>query len=158
MSLVLPAWVQSNLERERAVDGQIALALEWTKILRQRDDRLSVVWVGDYVPSNDMVANRWHVRRRNDPPADDSYFAITTPDGGYREPDGGVAEEMAARDMRRPGNSASGLLQRRQREQDAKDRDALRQREDRKHEMANVIQTLSNPPSIVITEKMKEST
>lgn len=44
----------------------------------------------------------WHVHRRNTPPAPDSFIPIETPDGGYREPDFGIIEELRRRDLRNP--------------------------------------------------------
>lgn len=48
------------------------------------------------------IPGRWHVRRNNPPPAVPSYIPITTPDGGYRDPDFGVVAELAEIDLRRP--------------------------------------------------------
>jgi hypothetical protein len=48
------------------------------------------------------IPGRWHVRRNNPPPAVPTYIPITTPDGGYRDPDSGVIAELANIDLRRP--------------------------------------------------------
>lgn len=47
------------------------------------------------------IPGRWHVRRNNSPPTLPSYIPITTPDGGYRDPDFGVVEELHRIDLTR---------------------------------------------------------
>jgi hypothetical protein len=65
-----------------------------------------VVFVKDIPMARDakLEPGRWHVKKQNEG-VPDSYMPITTPDGGYREPDSGVLNEMADRDMwRTPGS------------------------------------------------------
>lgn len=80
------------------------------------------------------VSGRWHVERKN-PGVLPSYFPITTPDGGYREPDFGVYEEIKRRDMW----TADGLvkaLARRDKENARREKDKALKSEQRKDEIA----------------------
>lgn len=111
--LEIPPWVEENLERERFVEDQIQLGRYWSRLLQEFDDRLTMVFVGENahaiavedgasykVDLAGIVPGRWHVRRRNDPPVADSYMPVTGPDGGYREPDSRMVDEIRRRDMR----------------------------------------------------------
>lgn len=111
--LLVPAWIAENQARERFVDEQIQLGQVWTEVLREElDPHLSVVFiteschaigVEDGISYKDPIPGvepgRWHVRRRNAPPIADTWMPITTPDGGYREPDSGILFELQKRDM-----------------------------------------------------------
>lgn len=81
---------------------QAAAAL--TAALEDLDPRLGCCFVtAGADPAWGVVPGRWHVVRRNEPPTPDSYTAITTESGGYREPDFGVLAEMHKRDMWKHG-------------------------------------------------------
>lgn len=91
---------RANIEREEVVDRELGRAQAVSKALRQYDERLSLVWVKDNAPADrSLVPGRWHVHRRNDPPAPDSYMPITGPSGEYREPHHGILNELAERDL-----------------------------------------------------------
>lgn len=80
--------------------AQMGKALD--RALREHDPHLSLVWVKSNIPAwevpQNVIPGRWHVRREN-PHLAASYTAITTPDGGYREPDFGVLQEVQKRDL-----------------------------------------------------------
>jgi hypothetical protein len=50
-----------------------------------------------------MKPGFFHVRRQNDPPAANTYIPIQTPEGGFREPDSGVLDELRHMDMWKHG-------------------------------------------------------
>ncbi len=99
MSLILPPAVQAEMETRR--DARIAKALD--RELKQHDSNLGLVWVKSNVhPSevpDSVIPGRWHVRRNNPILGVSTYMAITRPDGGYREPDFGVLNEVKKRDL-----------------------------------------------------------
>jgi len=147
----LPPHVRENLEREQQVDTHIFVARYWDRAFKQRDPRLSVVFAkaGAKPP---LVPERWHVKRVNGGDAPDSYMPVTTPSGGYREPGLDTLEELGRRDLWRTPRALEDFHKERDREKDARARDAARKREDRKDEVADVIKTLDSK-SIVVKEK-----
>jgi hypothetical protein len=154
MGVEVPAWVAANLEAERRTREVTELAAIWTKVLQEElDPRLSIVFIGEgtpeeeieQVPEGHVVANRWHVRRRNDPPIADSYMPITTPDGGYREPDSGILFELGRRDMWR-GGSVDAFLQTRREDEQRRVRARELRREQLKDEMAADIRAAYRVP------------
>lgn len=97
---LVPPHIRSNYERAEMVDRHFNAAKALYKALVALDPRLDVVFFTDRAEAGGgIVPGRWHVCRKNDPPAPDSYIAITTPDGGYREPDSGVLRELQRRDL-----------------------------------------------------------
>ena len=101
---LVPATIKANYEREEMVDRHVNAAIALHRALVALDDRLDVVFIPDRAdPEYGVVPGRWHVVRKNPPPAPDSYMAITTADGGYREPDSGVLTELQRRDLWKHG-------------------------------------------------------
>lgn len=151
MLLHLPPHVQENLEREQQVDDQIFVARYWNQVFKQRDHRLSVVFAksGAKPP---LIAERWHVRRRNAGDAEDSYMPITTPSGGYREPGLDTLEELNRRDLWRTPTALKDLYRSLDREREDRAVKAAKGRVDRKEELADTIRTLDRK-SIVVKEK-----
>jgi hypothetical protein len=82
-------------------DAGLAKALD--RELKAHDPQLGLVWVKTNIPRHEIpetvLPGRWHVKRENPPPLLPTYIAITTPDGGYREPDFGVLMEVKKRDL-----------------------------------------------------------
>ena len=133
--ILVPARVLNEQREQFVVEGTVALARYWTKVLKDHDPQLSIVWVGRGATSQpDMRPERWHVRRRNDFPLADSYMPITTPDGGYREPDSGVMEEVQRRDMQ--NRTVDQILAEREAKEQARVRARELTREQLKDEMA----------------------
>ena len=94
---------QTHQERERAVEYSLqkhlaeAKALE--KELKELDEHLTVVWIGDRAPEFPGVTpGRWHVRRAN-PGAPNSFMPIVGPKGEYLEPSFRIVEELKANDL-----------------------------------------------------------
>lgn len=97
---LLPAGIRLNYEREAVIDDQIAKANWFDKALKKIDYRSELVWVPDNAPEDgSMIPGRWHIRRKNDPPAPHSYIPITRDDGGYREPASGDLVRLQQRDL-----------------------------------------------------------
>ena len=98
---LVPPHIRANYEAEEMAERHLAAGASLLRALRQYDDQITdVVFFGEKAePGNGIVPGRWHVKRRNAPPAPDSYFPIETPEGGYREPDSGVLEELRSRDL-----------------------------------------------------------
>jgi hypothetical protein len=93
-ALVLP----DRVAKDMLVDQQLAIGREFTRMLQQIDRRLSCVLAKDQVGDPRLVPGCWHFRRVNDG-TEPSYMAITTPDGGYREPALRDIEELQRRDL-----------------------------------------------------------
>lgn len=94
-----------NMEREEAVDRHLAAAQSLASVLHRLDPRLELWKASDRLPAPLYGAKPgfWHVVRRNDPPAPDSYIVITDAglgkmEGGFREPDSGVIHELQRMD------------------------------------------------------------
>lgn len=105
---LVPPDIKAKYETAEWVDGSVTAgrALE-NELKAVFGPEMEVVFVRhdiqpDRLPES-AVAGRWHVRRNNPLPALPSYIPITTPDGGYRDPDSGVAAELADIDLTRPG-------------------------------------------------------
>lgn len=97
---LLPSTIRHNYEREAMVDRQLESAMALHKAMVALDDRLDLVFISDRAdPEYGVVPGRWHVVRKNPPPAPDSYMPIVTENGGYREPDSGVLTELQRRDL-----------------------------------------------------------
>jgi hypothetical protein len=100
---LVPPEIRAMVEAEEWRDRQAKAGRAISEALTALHPDLSLVFVRhDAVPDAlppGAVPGRWHVRKKGPIP----FFApITTPDGGYREPDARVVMEMAERDMRRP--------------------------------------------------------
>ena len=101
---IVPPHIKANYEREEMIDRQLSSATALFRALQALDDRLDVVFISDRADAEyGVVPGRWHVVRKNPPPAPDSYMAITTPSGGYREPDSSVLTELQRRDLWKHG-------------------------------------------------------
>jgi hypothetical protein len=101
---LVPSAIKANYEREEMVDEQMAKAFSLYHALQAMDRRLDLVFIPDRAdPEFGVKPGRWHVVRKNDPPAPDSYMAIETPDGKYMEPHSGILRDLADRDLWKHG-------------------------------------------------------
>jgi hypothetical protein len=101
---LVPPTIKANYEREEMVDEQMAKAFSLYHALQAMDRRLDLVFVSERAdPEYGVKPGRWHVVRKNDPPAPDSYMAIETPDGKYMEPHSGILRDLADRDLWKHG-------------------------------------------------------
>ncbi len=102
MTVLVPEWVEANLERARWTEGesdaQRRIGGMWTQMVQELDPLLSVVWAGPGANLPGIIPERWHVKRTN-PNTIDTYMPITGPGGSYREPASDILEELRARDM-----------------------------------------------------------
>lgn len=107
---LVPATIKANYEREEMVDRQMKAAFSLYHALQAMDDRLDLVFISDRAdPEFGVVPGRWHVTRKNDGGAPDSYMPIQTRDGKYCEPHSGVLHELQSRDMWKPGRVGTDL-------------------------------------------------
>jgi hypothetical protein len=86
----------------------------------------------DKIPPGSM-AGRWHVRNKEARPVP-TFTPICAPGGGYREPDSGILQELADRDMRRPEVSERAFT-RHGRERQERERAKALEREQRRYDM-----------------------
>lgn len=101
---LVPATIKANYERAEMVDTQMKAAFSLYHALQAMDERLDLVFITDRADAEFGVKpGRWHVVRKNDPPAPDSYMPIETPDGKYMEPHSGVLRDLDQRDLWRRG-------------------------------------------------------
>ena len=101
---LVPAHIRQNYAREEMVDEQMTKAISLYHALRAMDERLDLVFITERAdPGYGVSPGRWHVVRKNDPPAPDSYMPIETPDGKYMEPHSGVLRDLAERDLWKRG-------------------------------------------------------
>ncbi len=93
---LVPPHIRANAEREELVDKHLQGAVALATALQRLDPRLELWKANDRHPDppSGVIPGYWHVVRHNDPPAPDSYKPITTPSGGFREPDSGVLHEL----------------------------------------------------------------
>lgn len=148
--IILPTHVLANMERERQVDLRIEAAQEFNRLLKEIDPRLGLVRAHERADAPGLIPGYWHVRRRNAPPAADTYMPITGPHGEFMEPHTGVLEELRYADLHNGG--LERIIEAQARARDARTREEDRQREDRVGQMADVIHTLDTP-SIRVTKK-----
>lgn len=87
-----------NRLRERGADLQA-----FDDALKQIDPRLDLVKASENATAPGLTPGYWHIRRRNDPPAMDSYLILTAPDGGFTEPHSGFLDRLRACDLQRDG-------------------------------------------------------
>jgi hypothetical protein len=80
----------------KALRGQLDF---WNRELRQIDDRLELVWFDENVDIVGVVPCRYHLIRRNDPPAPVSVIPITGPDGEFIEPNSALFDRLRAADL-----------------------------------------------------------
>lgn len=99
MSVFLPDWVARNMHREQVMQAADPAQIKyWNKRLQELDPALALAFAGERATGPGIVPGRWHIRRRN-PKGADTYWAITTPDGGYREMSSAVLEQFQAGDL-----------------------------------------------------------
>lgn len=99
---LVPPDIKANIEAEEMAERHFAQAVPLLMALKDFDpDIVDIKFFGERAEEKyGIKRNRWHIHRKNIPPASDSYIPIETPDGGYREPDSGVLNELRERDLR----------------------------------------------------------
>lgn len=101
---LIPPEIRARIEAEEYRDRQAKAGRAISEALTALHPDLELVFVRhdaapERLPSSAAVPGRWHVHRKGT-----TFFApITTPDGGYRDPDSGILAELAQRDLRKPG-------------------------------------------------------
>jgi hypothetical protein len=101
---LVPAHIKANYERREMVDSHMKAAIALCRAVKAIDERLDIEFISEGAdPEYGVVPGRWHVVRKNPPPAPDSFIPITTRDGGYCEPHSGILEELRRRDLWKEG-------------------------------------------------------
>lgn len=134
-------WLPESYRVEEQVDHTLRQFQRVRGLLKQMDPRLDLVLASDRATNERLRPGYWHVRLDLGP-LPPSYMPITTPGGGYREPDAAVVDELMARRMDRTRDGVADLFARKDRGQRAADRDAARKTAARREEMADYIHTL----------------
>lgn len=98
---LVPDHIKANYHAEEMAERHYRQAGALLMALRNFDPEIvDIKFFGERADDRYGIhPGRWHIHRRNTPPAPDSFIPIETPDGGYREPDSGVLEELRARDL-----------------------------------------------------------
>jgi hypothetical protein len=87
------------MQREQVLSSADPAQIKyWNKRLQELDPHLALAFAGERATGPGIVPGRWHIRRRN-PQGADTYWAITTPDGGFREMSSAVLEQFQAGDL-----------------------------------------------------------
>lgn len=151
-SLILPATVQANIERERV--SEKFEALRWFEYqLRQLDPKLSLVRVSGRAEVYGVIPGYWHIVRDNsDSGEPDSYMPLKGEHGEPVEPDSGVLERLRAADLQRPG-AIEDMRRRLDREEAASAAQAQAGRDERQAAIADHIRHLT-VPSIRVTRSL----
>ena len=99
MAVEVPQWVLQNFRREQMLSTADEEHVRyWNARLREIDPNLALAFAPENAHGPGIVPGRWHVRRRNDR-GPDTYWAVVTPDGGFREMDSGVLAQFVAADL-----------------------------------------------------------
>lgn len=156
-TLLVPRWVAQNARRERMIDATLDAVPYWNRLLRQIDDRLSLVWVHEDARAPGLVPARWHIRRRNDPPAPDSYMPIMLPDGGYRPMASDILDELRSRDLWRDDVARQRMEARFEEEARQAEKREQADREETVDELAGRIKAKLSP-GVLITKGIEKGT
>jgi hypothetical protein len=135
---LVPPEIQRMLEAEDFRDRQVKAGRAISEALTALHPGLDLVFVRhDATPGvvpPGAVPGRWHVRNKEAQPIP-TFTPITAPDGGYREPDSGILQELADRDMRRP-EVAREIYERPQREKEKRQKAKALEGEQHCYDMA----------------------
>lgn len=104
MSLLVPEEVlaaEINREIEEQVDEHMAEAVEWAEELKRIDPSLDLVFAAGNADDPELVAGRWHVRKRVSGGVD-AYIALVGPGNTYRPPGAWILEYLSANDLWNP--------------------------------------------------------
>ena len=97
-------WTPLEAEREQAIEWRlnqhVVDGARLQKELKTLDHLLEIGFIGELAPEfPGVVPARWHVIRRNPPPAPHSFMPIVGKDGEYVEPSFQIIEELKKRDL-----------------------------------------------------------
>jgi hypothetical protein len=148
MGLVLPDSVlveRENAAREAMVDASLGRATAFFYALQEHDPNLDLVLAheGAHAEDPQLRDGFWHVRRRN-PGVTDSYMPITTPDGGWAEPQQYHLDMLRSRDLWRDGGIDEIYARIHAKEKESADR-ALQSRLAKKEEFATRLKSIESP-------------
>lgn len=146
--VILPEYVRRNREvekQEQVLDEHMRIAVEFTRELRKIDEHLDLILASER-PTDPILADHpgcWHIKRANLGTAN-SYIAIATDDGRYREP---VAEDLLRlrdRDLWR-SEAINDLILERRLLGAAEDRAAALERAARKADFPQAVKAHDSP-------------
>lgn len=146
-SLLLPPEVEREKLIEEAMSHTLAVADEFNRELEKIDDRLKLIYVGERFPDvPGIVRNRWHIVRLARPGTREmpTFKPILAPDGGYRDPDSRIFDELRAQDMWR-GDVMAKIKRQRLEDAAARQRRMDEMRAEAREEMALRWKAISNP-------------
>lgn len=72
---------------------------EYNRELKQIDERLELIWAPESVTNPALVPGRFHVLRRNPPPAPPGLYPLQHQDGSFREPGSWMYDWLRRNDM-----------------------------------------------------------
>lgn len=118
--------IRSQRRQEIGRAERTRVCMQFTRELQQIDPHLELVfWPETAMPAPAFIPGRYHIVRHN-PNAAGSVEPLVTPDGGYREPDSSIFDQVRAADLW----NAEVVRDRRRMEQKALDMRAKRQAEE----------------------------
>lgn len=116
---------------------------EWTKILKEIDDRLEMVWFDDHAKAAGVTPGRFHVLRHN-PAARPGLHPVTGPNGEFIFPNSALLDKLRAADLW----DDRVVADRKKREkalEDAEQRQKDREREERVEEFNERLKAIESP-------------
>lgn len=143
MSLLIPADVAADLERDAWAERVSEHARVFNPMLKAVDERLSLVYVKESCQASGLRPGRFHVRLRNERGAD-LYMPVETEDGGFREPASDIIYRLQRCDLQNPAVHREFRAAHERREEDAR-RDEARRREARVEELAGRLKAYDVP-------------
>lgn len=142
-SLLLPAAVAADIEREAWAEQVSEHARVFNPMLKALDERLSLVYVKESCKASGLRPGRFHVRLRNER-GGDLYMPIEDEDGGFREPASDIIYRLQRCDLHNPAVHREFRQAHERREEEAR-RDDARRREERIDAIAGRIKAYDNP-------------
>jgi hypothetical protein len=147
--VLVPEWVAAN-ERRRAIlenaKSGLGQTRYWNPLLRDKDPRLELAFIGDCPPVAGIVPFRWHVLRHNEA-GPDSYWALED-DGEYREMGEDVLKFFACGDLWDP-RVRDDLATQLRRKKASQERGKETKKEQRIHELTSNVNALIRPSVLV---------
>jgi hypothetical protein len=160
--VVIPQEYLRETEQHNAeVQAMIALRdelEEWTRDLKRLDERLQMVWAPESVTAPGLVPGRFHVLRRNDPPAPVTPFPLVRglltgdpDDEGFIEPGSWVFDWLQKSDLQN-----TTVQEERKRFQEEAERARQRRKQEEREEtiweIDERLRVANNPGGVLFTK------
>lgn len=101
-AIVPEEYLRETAAHEAEVELMVALKDELeshNRDLKRIDDRLEIVWAPESVTNPALTPGRYHLIRRNDPPAPPGIWPLETKDGSFKEPGAWMYDWVLSLDM-----------------------------------------------------------